>query len=182
MAIDRSLPTAALPRTDGQPRVRPAREAVARPAVARRSEAFLTTPARAGILLGASAAVYAVTLGGVAVLQANDDAALAAQRRPALDAIAASRAANDALESGIATQTVRAQAAADRYGELSTAVDAFETRLDQLAALVVQVQGSAASLPTRIHLPSAAIQGAIAAPRVLRAPKTTTTTRASGGG
>ncbi len=56
----------------------------ARPAVARK-EAILTTPARAGMLVGASAAVYAVTLAGISGLQAEADAAVAAARAPYQD-------------------------------------------------------------------------------------------------
>lgn len=195
MTTERILPAIALP-APGRGATRPAtpvagtrgatpvtRPAGARPAVAHRSQPFLTMPARAGILLGTSAAVYAVSLAGVASFQSADDAALAARRQPYLDAIAASRAANDALEAAIVGTDQRAQTVADRYGLLAADVTAYETGLDELATLVTRVQGSAAALPARISLPSVSIRGPIAGvSRSVRrsAPATTTTTRASG--
>ena len=71
-----------------------------RPAVARK-EAILTTPARAGMLVGASAAVYALTLAGISGLQAEADAAVAAARAPYQDVLAQTRAANDELEARV---------------------------------------------------------------------------------
>ena len=99
---ERILPAISVP---AQSPTRP-RPAVAPPlasprAAARRNEAFLTTPARAGMLLGASAAIYAITLAGIAALQASDDAAVAARRQPWVDAIAAERVANDELEANL---------------------------------------------------------------------------------
>ncbi len=119
-------------------------------------------PARAGMLLGASAAVYAISLAGVAALQAADDAAIAARRQPFLDAIAASRAANDALEASITGADARSSALADRYGIMAADVTAYESDLDALAALVAKVEGSAAALPSRISLPSVRPAGPIA--------------------
>ena len=66
-----------------------------------RREAILNTPARAGMLVGASAAVYALTLAGVSGLQAETDASVAAARAPYQDIVAQTRAANDELEARI---------------------------------------------------------------------------------
>jgi hypothetical protein len=133
------------------------------------------------MLLGASAAVYAVSLAGVASFQSADDAAIAARRQPYLDAIAASRAANDALEASITEADTRSSALADRYGIMAADVTAYETELDRLAALVAKVEGSAAALPSRISLPSVATRGPIVSRSGVRsAPATTTKTRASG--
>src|SRR5512144_406085 len=101
MTTERVLPAVALPAP-----ARPA-TAVRRPRVvasarvARRNEAWLTTPARAGMLIGASAAVYAVTLAGVSGLQSQSDAELVARRQPWMDQLAETRAANDRLEATI---------------------------------------------------------------------------------
>jgi hypothetical protein len=155
------------------------RPAVARPAVAHRNEAFLTTPARAGMLLGTSAAIYAVSLAAVAALQSSSDAAIAAHRQPYVDAVAQARAANDTLEAAVADADARARAIADRYASAGNDVKAYQARLDALAALVADVEGSAAALPARITLPTVSISGPIASGSRSR-PAATTTTRASG--
>jgi hypothetical protein len=189
MTTERVLPAIALPipgRATG-------RDGLARPierrAAANRNERYFTTPARAAILIGASAAVYAVTLAAVAGLQASDDAAIAARRQPYLDAIADGRAANDALEAAIGDAGVQAQSLASTYALSADELAAYEARLDALAALVAETQGSMAALPRRINLPNVTMRGPIAAAATRSsgghsaapAPRTTTNTRASGG-
>jgi hypothetical protein len=154
-------------------------EPMARPArpVVRRKEAVLNTPARAGMLIGASAAIYAVTLAGVSVLQADSDAAAAARRQPYLEAVAAARASNDALEAALVKVDGEAQALASDYAAAGLDITAYQARLDELAALVAKVQGSAAALPTRISLPTVSVRSAGGSSR---APAARTTTKASG--
>ena len=182
MATERIMPAVALP---SPARPRPVRGGVAvpvahpaRPAV-RKKEAVLTTPTRAGMLIGASAAIYAVTLAGVSVLQADSDAALAASRQPYLDALAAARSANDSLEAAIVKADGAAQALAKDYTAAGQDVTAYQARLDELAALVAEVQGSAAALPTRISLPTVTMHGAVAGGGG-RAPAVKAKTKASG--
>jgi hypothetical protein len=162
------------------PIARPRADAAARPVV-RRREALLTTPARAGMLFGVTAAIYAVTLAGITGLQAESDAAVAAGRTPYLDVVAESRAANDALASRVRAADVQVRSLVASYGTVGADVTAFETRLDELAALVADVQGSAAALPARIKLPSVTIvRVASGGSSRSSAPKTTTKTGASG--
>lgn len=149
--------------------------AAARPAV-HRNQALLTTPARAGMLLGASAAVYAVSLAGVSWLQASSDADLAAARQPYLDAVAQTRATNDTLAAAISDASARAQQLADAYNVTGDEIAAYQANLDSLASLVADVQGSAASLPTRVKLPKVTVRTTA----VSSAPRTTTSTTASG--
>jgi len=165
VATERIMPAVALP---SPARPRPVRGRVAgpmahpvRPAV-RKKEAVLSTPTRAGMLIGASAAIYAVTLAGVSLLQSDSDAALAASRQPYLDALAATRAANDTLEAALVKADGAAQALANDYTGVGQDVTAYQARLDELAALVAEVQGSAAALPTRISLPTVTMHGAVA--------------------
>jgi len=132
-----------------------------RPAVARK-EAILNTPARAGMLVGASAAVYALTLTGISGLQAETDASVAADRVPYQAVVAQTRAANDELEAGILKADAEVRALVATYGRVGTNVEAYEARLDSLAALVAEVRGTAAALPTRIKLPTVTMRGAIA--------------------
>lgn len=167
-----------------RPTLLPRPEAIDRPArpVAHRKEAILTTPARAGMLIGASAAVYAVTLAGVAGLQSQTDAETAAQRAPLVEAVAQARAANDQLESVINEADSQAGALAASYANATTDVAAYQARLDTLAALVADVQGSAAALPARIKLPTVNMHGSIArgsSGGTRSAPATRATTSAS---
>jgi hypothetical protein len=186
MTTERILPAIALPAPAARPA--PARphartEAAARPAV-RRKEALLTTPARAGMLVGASATIYAVSLAGVAGLQAQGDADLAARRQPYLDAIAQARAANDRLEAAVERADEEAQALGGFYARTGDTVAAYEARLDSLAALVAEVKGSAAALPARIGLPKVTIRSAGSSGgggTTRSAPRTTSTSGASGG-
>jgi len=145
-----------------------------------RRDPLLSTPARAGMLLGVSAAVYAVTLAGVAGQQAGSDAALAAARAPDLAAVDTARAANDALEARVRAADRATRDLAHAYD--GTAADAadYQARLDELTALVAEVRGSAAALPNRIPLPAVVIHGSIGGTRSSRPPATSGRTGASG--
>ena len=185
---DRTLPAISLPVPAGlgiaDPVATPRRVPVARPATAHRWEGFLTTPARAGMLLGGSAAVYAVTLAGIAALQASADAQVAARRQPWVDQVAEMRAANDALERSLVRAGADARWLASEYDSVGGDVAAYQARLDGLAALVAEVEGSAAALPTRITLPKVTIHGAVttrSSSGGSSAPRSTSTTGASGG-
>lgn len=162
------------------------RPATTRPhASVRRNEAILSAPARAGLLLGASAAVYAVSLAGVAAMQADTDAQAIAARAPYLDEVARLQAANDELERQLHKADAEARALAADYGAVGVAVTGYEARLDALAALVADVEGSVAALPTRIKLPSVTMRGAVAgnsrSSGSRSAPSTRATSGASGG-
>jgi len=179
---ERILPAVAL---QSPARRRPYREAPAgpvarpaRPAVAKK-EAILSTPTRAGMLIGASAAVYAVTLAGVSVLQGDSDAALSARRQPYVEALAAARSANDSLEASLLKVEAGARALAADYAAVGEDIAGYQARLDELAALVAEVQGTAAALPTRISLPSVTVRSAGSGGGG-RAPAAKATTRASG--
>lgn len=154
-----SIPVPVRPGTAGRTARAPREVAVTRPGTTHRRETFLTTPARAGMLLGGTAAIYAVTLAGVAALQSSSDAAIAASRQPYLDAIAAARARNDQLEQALARANEDAKWLAGVYDEMGTEVTGYQARLDVLAALVADVEGSAAALPTRISLPKVTMRG-----------------------
>ncbi len=183
MTTERILPPVALP---APARHRHIREGVAspmarpaRPMVLQR-EAVLNTPTRAGMLIGASAAIYAVTLAGVSVMQADSDAASAARRQPYLAAVASARSANDALEAALAKADSGAQILAGQYETVGQDIAGYQARLDELARLVAEVQGSAAALPTRISLPTVSVRSA-GSSGSSKAPAAKTTTKASGG-
>lgn len=141
-------------------------------------EALLSTPARAGMLIGVSAAVYAVSLAGVAGLQFQTEAATAQAQAPIVTAVERTRAANDALEAALLAADARAQALEADYAMMGPDAAAFQQRLNELASLVAQVQGSAAALPASISLPTVKTHGAVA--RSGKAPATAAVTSASG--
>jgi hypothetical protein len=135
------------------------------------------------MLLCLSAAAYAVSLAAIAGQQSDADAALAVARRPAIDQVAAAAARADILEArlGAAEAGVRDLAAA--YGGVGSDVDTLAARLDRLAALVTEVEGSAAALPARIHLPTVSVRSVPVAGggTTTRAPRTHGRSGASGG-
>ena len=178
MTTERVLPAIALPEParPAAPRaIRP--RAAASTATERRGEALLTTPARAAMLVGAAAAVYAVSLAAVSGLQSSSDAALIARTQPWLDQVAEARAANDELEAALLRASSEAQALGAAYEAAGDELVAYEARLDSLAALVAEVKGTAASLPSRIGLPKVTVRGAGSTTR----PATKATSGASGG-
>jgi hypothetical protein len=167
----------------GRPPARPASPAGTRASV-RRNETVLSTPARAGLLLGATAAAYAVSLAGVSALEADADAQVIAARAPYLDEVARLQAANDELDRLVREADAGTRALAADYGAVGAAVTGYEARLDALAGLVANIEGSVAAMPDRIRLPSVRMRGAIAGSSRsgrLTAPATSATSGASGG-
>lgn len=150
-------------------------------ATTRERTPLLTMPARAGMLLGGSAALYAVTLAAVAGMQSASDADAIARRQPWLDAAQEARAANDAFESSLLAAGEEVRRYADEYQALRAAVVAHRDRLAALASLVAEVEGSAAALPARIALPDVPAPAPIATTRSTRPPARDATTGASGG-
>jgi hypothetical protein len=132
------------------------------------------------MLLGVSAAVYAVTLAGVAGIQAESDAAVAAARAPFQDAVARARDANDELEARVVAADGTARSLVVSYTGAASDAARYEARLDDLAALVAEIEGSAASLPNRIRLPAVVARGAVGGTRSTRPPATSGRTGASG--
>ena len=141
-------------------------------------DALLDTPSRAAMLIGVSAAVYAVSLAAVAGLQFRTETATAEAQAPMVAAVERTRAANDALESMLLAADAKASALEAEYANAGTDAAAFQARLNELAALVAQVKGSAATLPTAISLPTVKAHGAVAGSG--RAPATSGVTSASG--
>ena len=177
MTTERILPAIALPvPARARPAARTATEAPARTAV-KRKEALLTTPARAGMLIGVSAAIYAVSLAGVAALQSQANTELASHRQPWLNQLAQTRTANDALEAALTKASADLEAVGASYTKAGESVAGYDKSLSSLAALVAQVQGSAASMPKSFSLPSVSIHGSVGSAR--SAPATSASTSAS---
>jgi hypothetical protein len=155
MATERALPAAVqATRAAVAPGARPAHPREAKPAL-------LSTPVRAGLLLGASATVYAVTLAGVAGLQAEASNATAAVRASDMDVVSRARTANDQLQATLEGLETGAGSLVSAYGTAADETAAYQARLDALASLVAEVQGTAATLPARIQLPTVTLHGAV---------------------
>jgi hypothetical protein len=110
-------------------------------------------PLHVGVFVGLSAGVYALGLAGVTALQAQSEAAIAADRIPTADAISQLASQNASLEAsarraGFAYD--RAMRAYDRIGQTMAEV---EGRLGELAATVQAVDGASRALPDRVALP-----------------------------
>jgi hypothetical protein len=133
-------------------------------------------PAHVFLMLGASAAGYAVTLAGVAGFQSQAETAIAEARGPALAALDAAASANDQL--GVRFDRARAQYAfvAGTYDVAGATLDELRAELGDLAAIVEKIQGESRALPTAVRLP--AVRTTVPA---VRTPVTHATTRASGG-
>ena len=128
-------------------------DAPARPAT-HRKDPLLTTSARAGMLIGASAAVYAVTLAGVAAFQSHDDRSLVAQDQPVSDAVAQRRAANDRLQATLDVLDGQLTTLGASYAATGQSVSGYETQLTALSSLVSPVNGSATATPTSASRPT----------------------------
>ena len=136
----------------------------------------LRRPIHVGTLLGVSTGLYAATLAGVAVLQQHADDDLTAARAPAVAQAAELRASNDRLAQLLDETSGRERDVSRSYEAVRGDVGEVEAALTDLAAVVGDVKGAAAALPTRISLPAMPSSGSI---RSTKAPATHATTGAS---
>ena len=135
----------------------------------------LRGPARTGVLIGASSALFAVTLAGVATLQQADERATLATRDPALALIARRSEEIDRLVATLEAGSRAERAAVGEYGDVTDRLLAFEAALATLDADVAVVAGAADALPERVRLPVLSVPR-----RTVVAPRTHATTGASG--
>jgi len=134
-------------------------------------------PLHLAVMLGASTALYAGSMAGVALLQSDADRVLTERQAPAEDAVARLHGGNDRLEASIAAAAYAYARAASRYEALDPGLTETEASLSDLASRVEIISGAARALPARISLPPIT--------RVVRTtvtrPKTSASTGASGG-
>jgi len=110
-------------------------------------------PAHVGVLVGVSAGAYALSLAAMTGLQAGNEAALRAQRDPLAAAIGRLTAQHDQLTARVDQARAAYEAAAAAYAATGTGFQNVAARLAELTAAVSQVGATAASLPTRVHIP-----------------------------
>lgn len=128
------------------------------------------------LLAAVSVGLYAITLSGVTLLQAQHDQALAAERQPLVAAAARAAAERAATETAVRRAAAALTIATDRYASAADASGRLDAALAALAAQVTETTGAAARLPTSVALPAAPARVVIQA----AAPATQATTGASG--
>lgn len=136
-------------------------------------------PYHLAVTISAAAGVYALSLAGVTALQAATDARVEAGRRPTANAIARLRAEHDTLEAAVAPIETGYVDAADAYAALAASIADQETALGRLAEVTGRIEGTAASLPTKIRLPALSRS---TVPRAATRLVVNATSGASGGG
>ena len=140
-----------------------------------RSRLELRLPPHIGVFLGASTAAYAVAIAGVTVLQAQGEAAAAADRAPVVSGIDAIAARNQRLAAAMSTADADYQAATEAYLASGGRLTDLEQALAALSAQVAKIDGVSRSLPSSVSLPKV-----VRRITTTTAPATTTTTGASG--
>ena len=140
---------------------RPAAIAAAARHAKPRGEALLSTTTRACVLIGVSAAGYALSLATVAGLEAHAQSQAVANAQPALDAVARAKAANDEIEAALKDASARLKALGSDYNAASTDMEAYQAQFQQLSRLAARIQGSAAAMNANFKLPSVTIRGAV---------------------
>ena len=135
-------------------------------------------PLHLAVLFGASTALYAVSMAGVAIVQSGADRSLNARQAPADEAADRLRAGHDALDATLARLAGDYARAAGAYDTLSTSLGVTESSLDEYATRVEVVSGAAQALPARVRLPAVPTKVVI---RTTTKPRTSASTGASGG-
>jgi hypothetical protein len=124
-------------------------------AVARTRATPARTPVHVAVAVGVTAGLYAVSLAGVASLQAETNGRLAADRAPAAAAVEALRTSHDQTEAALARIAAGYADAATTYEQLAAGITRHETALGRLGKRVAAVEGSAAALRVpSVRLPS----------------------------
>jgi hypothetical protein len=114
--------------------------AAARPAVSTRR------PIHVVVAVGMTAGLYAISLAGVTALQSASDLQLAADRAPAVDAVAGLKSAHDAMESSLGKLTGAYTHAANGYTGIANGIVGHEKALAKLGQQVQSAAGWAAAL------------------------------------
>lgn len=133
-------------------------------------------PLHVGVFVGLSAGIYALSLAGVTAIQAQSEAAIAADRVPTADAIARLAAQNDSLEANARRAGRAYERAVGAYDRVGQAMAEVEGRLGELATTVRAVDGASRALPDRVALPRVNRTAT-----TIKSPTVHATTSASGG-
>ena len=118
-----------------------------------------------GAYVGVCAAAYGLSLAVVTAMQAQSDAAVAADRAPTQNAIAGLSAGHDRLDDEGRRTADSYNRTTASYERITADLTGVEANLARLAKTVGSVEGAARSLPDHVALP-----------RVVRAATTTVPT------
>jgi len=111
-------------------------------------------PAHIAVMLGLSTAAYAVSLAAVATDQSQAEAATAAARAPAVDAIDSIIRGNDALNSALGRADGQLSSVAADYSAAGDRLTALEAALAGFAATAADIDGVSRALPASVPLPA----------------------------
>ena len=151
----------------------PARAAAARKPVPRKA------PLHVPMALGVTAGLYAVSLAGIAGLQAQADGAAAARQQPFVDAVAAVSDGRAGLEHDLRATVDALNTASSAYDTAVSGTASLEASIAALSKEVTAATGAAAYVPRAqsvARLPSAPRTVTV----VVTVPATQATTGASG--
>jgi hypothetical protein len=129
-------------------------------------------------MFGASTALYAISMAGVASIQSKADQTLIAKQAPADDAATRLSDGHDALEARLAQAAAAYARAAAGYDAMAATLDTTETALGEYAGRVGIVSGASKSLPAQVSLPKVSTKVVV---KTTSRPKTSASTGASGG-
>ena len=111
-------------------------------------------PLHLAVLVGASAGIYAMSLGTVAALQSATDRAVIDARAPLDRAIRDLAATNAGLTAGLDRVAHADDGLSSAYDRVGPLLGTAETTLDALSASVARISGIAGALPDRVALPA----------------------------
>jgi hypothetical protein len=132
------------------------------------------------VLLALSTTLYAASLAGVTALQSSQDEAVRASTADLRAMLDRAREERAWLERAVGANESAFNTHVEAYADLETRASAISEELAELASLVDEVTGSAASLPTQLpHAPTVTRVVQVTIPAA--APQTHATTGASGG-
>ena len=135
-------------------------------------------PLHLAVMIGASTALYAVSMAGVTAIQSNTDRTLIKRQAPTEEAATRLRLGHDRLEAAVSRAADAYGAAAGSYDALTPQLVDMERLLEGLAGRVQTVSGAARALPERASLP--AVNRSVVRAATSK-PKTAAKTGASGG-
>jgi len=113
-------------------------------------------PIHLAVLVGASTALYAVSLAGVTALQSGTDQAAIDDASPVAAAADRLRDGHDQLEDAVTAAESRYARTAARYDALTADISAVEDSLQAYANRMAAVGGATKSLPSKMSLPTVA--------------------------
>lgn len=135
-------------------------------------------PLHLAVMFGASTALYAISMAGVASIQSKDDHALAARQAPAEKAATRLQEGHDALEARLAAAAAAYARAAAGYDAMASTLETTEAALGEYAGRVGVVSGASKALPNQVSLPKVSSKVVV---KTTSRPKTSASTGASGG-